>query len=58
MIHGFSSCLVEINVTKIHMYTLFCKDISHKNIEDEIDPNFKNILRTHPRLRTTGESLL
>ena len=38
------------------VYTLFClfvwfffyKNLSFKNVEAEIDPDFKNVLRTYP----------
>ena len=40
---------VAIHVTQ---YTLFFyKNLFYKNVEAEIDPNFKNVLRTFLRLR-------
>ena len=34
------------------LYTLFFyKNLFYKNVEAEIDPNFKNVLRTFLRLR-------
>ena len=35
-----------------HLYTLFFyKNLFYKNVEAEIDPNLKNVLRTFLRLR-------
>ena len=41
-------CLIMSN----DVYTLFFyKNLFYKNVEAEIDPNFKNVLRTFLRLR-------
>lgn len=43
---------------RLHVNSFLLGPFLYKNAEAEIDPNVKNTLRTHPRLRTTGESLL
>ena len=44
---------IVIDNTKIILVTLFFfnKNLFYKNVEAEIDPNFKNVLRTFLRLR-------
>ena len=32
-----------------NLYTLFIRTFFHKNVEAEIYPNFKNMLRTYPQ---------
>ena len=43
------ACFVAVIETGIHSF--FYKNLFYKNVEAEIDPNFKNVLRTFLRLR-------
>ena len=36
---------------QMEIHSFFYKNLFYKNVEAEIDPNFKNVLRTFLRLR-------
>ena len=48
----FSLCRsITISINTIHSFSIFYKNLLYKNVEAEINQNYKNVLRTFLRLR-------